>query len=83
MHSRFRIPLNLDDRTILDIKRTTNRGREIIQADLIIIDEASSMQKDALRCIDKLLRDLMETEELFGGKVILLGGDFRQTLPVA
>ena len=41
------------------------------------------MQKDALRCIDKLLRDLMETEELFGGKVILLGGDFRQTLPVA
>ncbi len=41
------------------------------------------MQKDALRCIDQLLRDLMETTELFGGKVILLGGDFRQTLPVA
>ena len=41
------------------------------------------MQKDALRCIDQLLRDLMETQELFGGKVILLGGDFRQTLPVA
>ena len=67
----------------MDIKRSTNRGKEIIEADLIIIDEASSMQKNALCCIDKVLRDLMETTDLFGGKVILLGGDFRQTLPVA
>ncbi len=26
--------------------------------------------------------DLMNTKVPFGGKVILLGGDFRQTLPV-
>ena len=40
------------------------------------------MQKDALGCIDKVLRKLLDNDELFGGAVILLGGDFRQTLPV-
>ncbi len=40
------------------------------------------MRKDALRCIDQLLRNLMDTPIPFGNKVILLGGDFRQTLPV-
>ena len=40
------------------------------------------MKKDALRCIEEFLRDLMKSDELFGGKTILLGGDFRQTLPI-
>ncbi|XP_076032427.1 ATP-dependent DNA helicase PIF1-like [Oratosquilla oratoria] len=36
----------------------------------------------ALKAIDKCLRDIMNTPTAFGGKVILLGGDFRQVLPV-
>ena len=36
----------------------------------------------ALDAADRLLRDLMETDEPFGGKVVVLGGDFRQVLPV-
>ncbi|GBM42456.1 hypothetical protein AVEN_139890-1 [Araneus ventricosus] len=38
--------------------------------------------KDGLRCIDSLLRDLMNNDKPFGGKVIIIGGDFKQTLPV-
>lgn len=33
-------------------------------------------------CLDRLLRDIHQNEIPFGGKVILLGGDFRQVLPV-
>ncbi|GBL99577.1 hypothetical protein AVEN_68839-1 [Araneus ventricosus] len=40
------------------------------------------LTKDGLRCIDSLLRDLRNTDKPFGGKVVIIGGDFRQTLPV-
>uniref|UniRef100_A0AC35GIH2 ATP-dependent DNA helicase n=1 Tax=Panagrolaimus sp. PS1159 TaxID=55785 RepID=A0AC35GIH2_9BILA len=36
----------------------------------------------ALEIMDRLLRDLTKIEEPFGGKILLLGGDFRQLLPV-
>ena len=35
-----------------------------------------------IEALDTLLKDLMNTKALFGGKVLVLGGDFRQTLPV-
>lgn len=36
----------------------------------------------ALKTIDRLLKDLMNNNVLFGGKTFLMGGDFRQTPPV-
>ena len=35
-----------------------------------------------IEALDTLLKDLMNTKALFRGKVVVLGGDFRQTLPV-
>lgn len=35
-----------------------------------------------IETFDLLLRDLMETETIVGGKVVIFGGDFRQSLPV-
>ena len=32
--------------------------------------------------IDRTLRDIMENEKPFGDKVFVMGGDFRQTLPI-
>ncbi|KIN94970.1 hypothetical protein M404DRAFT_51341, partial [Pisolithus tinctorius Marx 270] len=35
-----------------------------------------------VECVDRTLRDLMDRDQPFGGITTLLGGDFRQTLPV-
>ena len=40
------------------------------------------MSKDILDLINKLLRKLTDSDLVFGGKVMVLCGDFRQTLPV-
>lgn len=39
-------------------------------------------KKNMIEVLDVLLRDIMDVNTLFGGKVIIFGGDFRQTLPV-
>ncbi|GBM13182.1 hypothetical protein AVEN_64383-1 [Araneus ventricosus] len=64
------------------MRSTSPEADKLRQAMLIIIDEITMLTKDGLRCIDSLLRDLMNNDKPFGGKVIIIGGDFRQTLPV-
>ncbi|GBO30410.1 hypothetical protein AVEN_149797-1 [Araneus ventricosus] len=64
------------------MRSTSPEADKLRQAMLIIIDEITMLTKDGLRCIDSLLRDLMNNNKPFGGKVIIIGGDFRQTLPV-
>ncbi|XP_071918824.1 uncharacterized protein [Coffea arabica] len=39
-------------------------------------------KRAAIEALDDLLQDLMSSDDIFGGKVVVLGGDFRQTLPV-
>ncbi|XP_030945640.1 uncharacterized protein LOC115970106 [Quercus lobata] len=40
------------------------------------------VNRRALEALDRTLQDLMEINSPFGGKVLILGGDFRQVLPV-
>lgn len=54
----------------------------MIKTDVIFWDEASMIDKRALDVVDRTLRDLMQNDVPFGGKIITLGGDFRQVLPV-
>jgi ATP-dependent exoDNAse (exonuclease V) alpha subunit len=57
-------------------------------ADLIVWDEAPMVHRHAFEALDRTLRDIMQgvnaanANKLFGGKVVLFGGDFRQVLPV-
>ena len=53
-----------------------------MQIALFILDETSMLSLDILHCVDRLLRDILGNNIPFGGKTFLLGGDFRQTLPV-
>jgi PIF1-like helicase len=49
---------------------------------LIIWDEASMARRENIESLDLLLRDLCLPSAPFGGKIVVLGGDFRQTVPV-
>jgi ATP-dependent DNA helicase PIF1 len=57
-------------------------------ASLVIWDEALMTHRFAFEALDRSFRDILATSSPaardlpFGRKVIVLGGDFRQTLPV-
>ncbi|XP_071699477.1 uncharacterized protein [Rutidosis leptorrhynchoides] len=67
-HSRFKLPIDLIDET---------------ETELIVWDEAPMNDKKCFESLDRTLRDILDCDSLpFGGKSIILGGDFRQTMPV-
>jgi ATP-dependent DNA helicase PIF1 len=82
VHSGFKLPVRLLETSTSHMKQTHAEAEIIRQAKLIIIDEVTMLPKHGLRCIDFLLKELMQNDRPFGGKVIVIGGDFRQTLPV-
>ncbi|XP_019246007.1 PREDICTED: uncharacterized protein LOC109225707 isoform X1 [Nicotiana attenuata] len=81
-HSRFKIPIDIDENFSCNISKQSSTAGLIRDAKLIVWDEVSMAKKRMLDVFDLLLKDLMDTNILFGGKVVVFGGDFRQTLPV-
>uniref|UniRef100_A0A8C5PSH2 ATP-dependent DNA helicase n=1 Tax=Leptobrachium leishanense TaxID=445787 RepID=A0A8C5PSH2_9ANUR len=81
-HSQFKLPVPLLDTSTSSMRQTSNDATILRKTKIIIWDESTMAPSDALRCVDKLLQELMKNNKPFGGKTIILGGDFRQTLPV-
>ncbi|XP_021980536.1 uncharacterized protein LOC110876681 [Helianthus annuus] len=82
-HSRFKIPLDLTDDSLCNIKKHTQLAQLLLETSLIIWDEAPMSDRRCFESLDKSLRDVLGNQDKpFGGKSVLLGGDFRQTLPV-
>jgi len=87
-HSRFKIPIDLHDELTYNITQHMKVAELVHKADLIIWDEAPMMHRRTFKAVDQTLRDLMQlddakvTKKIFGGKTMVLGGDFQQILPV-
>ncbi|XP_057790800.1 uncharacterized protein LOC131007904 [Salvia miltiorrhiza] len=81
-HSRFKILLNLDESMSCSISKNTAPTKLIIAAKLILWNEASMANRKAVEALNLLLQDLMENQLLFGGKTVVLGGDFWQTISI-
>ncbi|KAG5517414.1 hypothetical protein RHGRI_037973 [Rhododendron griersonianum] len=81
-HSRFKIPLERDGKLTCNVGKQTGLAKLLRATSLIIWDEASMAKRQIVEALDNLLRDITEVDSLFGGKVVVLGGDFRQVLPV-
>lgn len=82
IHNRFALPVPMYSDSNSGIKRGTIAAEEIIETEVFIIDEAVVAPKYAFQIIDKKLRELHKNQTPFAGKTIILGGDFRQILPV-
>ncbi|XP_075112318.1 uncharacterized protein LOC107791698 isoform X1 [Nicotiana tabacum] len=76
------MPIDIDDNFRCNISKQSSLARLIRDAKLIVWDEASMAKKNLIEALDALLRDIMDIDTMFGGKVVVFGGDFRQTLPV-
>nr|XP_016481825.1 PREDICTED: ATP-dependent DNA helicase pif1-like [Nicotiana tabacum]XP_016481826.1 PREDICTED: ATP-dependent DNA helicase pif1-like [Nicotiana tabacum]XP_016481827.1 PREDICTED: ATP-dependent DNA helicase pif1-like [Nicotiana tabacum]XP_016481828.1 PREDICTED: ATP-dependent DNA helicase pif1-like [Nicotiana tabacum]XP_016481829.1 PREDICTED: ATP-dependent DNA helicase pif1-like [Nicotiana tabacum]XP_016481830.1 PREDICTED: ATP-dependent DNA helicase pif1-like [Nicotiana tabacum]XP_016481831.1 PR len=81
-HSRFKMPIDIDDNFRCNISKQSLLVCLIRDVKLIVWDEASMAKKNIIEALDTLLRDIMDVDTMFGGKVVVFGGDFRQTLPV-
>ncbi|XP_074323822.1 uncharacterized protein LOC141660731 [Apium graveolens] len=87
-HSRFKIPLKLDQSSIAGIKHGTDIAELMQHTSLIIWDEAPMQHRYAFEAVDGCLRDIMAAVDVergkrpFGGITVVFGGDFRQILHV-
>jgi ATP-dependent DNA helicase PIF1 len=85
-HSKFKIPVPCEDNATCRIEYGDDHAQLLQQTKLIIWDEAPMAHRFCFEALNATLRDIMSkhgnTKEIFGGKVIVFGGDFRQILPV-
>ena len=82
VHNLFKLPVPILDTSSCNITPSSKQAAMLRSLHLIIIDEASMVPIHALHAIDRVLQDITGVIVPFGGKVFLLGGDFRQVLPV-
>jgi hypothetical protein len=81
-HSRFKIQIDLHNESTCNITQQMKVDKLVRKADMIIWDEAPMMHRRAFEADDRTLRDLMQlddaqaTNKIFGGKTVVLGGDF-------
>merc|ERR1712243_287856 len=81
-HSRFKAPLILSDNCKLRIPVQTELAKLIKMAKIILVDEVTMMDNRLLQALNDSLCDIMATDVPFGDKVLVISGDFRQTLPI-
>jgi hypothetical protein len=82
-HSRFKILIDLHDESTCNITQQMKVVELVRKVDLIIWDEAPMMHRRAFEAVNRTLHDLMQlddaqaTNKIFGGKTVVLGGDFQ------
>src|SRR6266498_245425 len=82
-YSRFKIPIPIIETSTLNISKNSKLADLIRMAKLIIWDEAPMAYRYTFEAVDRTFKDLTDnSDEPFGGKIIVMGGDFRQILPV-
>jgi hypothetical protein len=80
-HSRFKISIEISGCTC-NVPRGSQLAGLLKKVSLIIWDEAPMAHKNNFTAVDQMLRDITGIEAPFGGITFVLGGDFRQILPV-
>ncbi|VDL81296.1 unnamed protein product [Nippostrongylus brasiliensis] len=81
VHSAFKLTVGDQGRSS-SMKRQQKEAKLLMDTEIIIWDEISMASKAAFEAVDSLLRDLTQDDRPFDGKLIVVGDDFRQTLPI-
>ena len=75
-HSRFRAHINVTEHSVLYISVRSSLAKLLRDCVLIVWDEAPMAHRYLLEALDRSLRDIMELDRPFGGKNVILAGDF-------
>jgi len=81
-HLVFKIPLQPDEKSVCFFDKIYEHAELIWETTLIIWDEAPMMNWLAFEAVNCLLKDICDNANAFGGKLVVLEGDFRKILPV-
>ena len=81
-HSRFKAPLSITNESICNIDAQSTLAELIRMSKIVVWDEAPMSHRYQLEALDRTLRDITDVDQPFGGKTMVLSGDFRQCLPV-
>ncbi|KAL0355628.1 UNVERIFIED_CONTAM: hypothetical protein Sradi_4009700 [Sesamum radiatum] len=87
-HSKFKIPMIVDGDTTCRINQGTPLADFISKASLVIWDKTRMEHRNVFETVNKTFKDIIGYTDpdakwkVNGGKTIVLGGDFRQILPV-
>ncbi|GMF15301.1 unnamed protein product [Phytophthora fragariaefolia] len=83
VHSTFKIPLKLDKTSVCSIHKQSILKKLFQEACLTIWDEAPMTHRHTFHAVDHSLCNVLNNDEdPFGGKTVVLSGDFCQILPV-
>lgn len=81
-HSCLKIPIDLDEHSTCAIGKESYLAKFLAAVCLLIWDECLMQHRHAFEAVGCTLKDIQNSEELFGGLPSVLGGDFLQILPV-
>lgn len=79
-HAALKIPINADDESFCNWDGAT-RCR-LATCDVIFWDEVSMVNQSIAETVDRSFKRLLDNDAMFGGKVMVFLGDFRQLPPV-
>ena len=75
-HSRFKLPLDHSISMAYSVPKQGSLAALSKAVAVIIWDEAPMENKGSIHALDQMLRDFCNPEVMFGGKIVILGGDF-------
>lgn len=73
-HSRFKIPLDIQQDSVCDIKAQSALANLIRRTKLIVWDEAPSQQRYCFEAVHRTFKDIRGSEKWFGGITMVFGG---------
>jgi len=81
-HSVFKIPIEIHETSVCNIRKNSVLADLIRAADLVIWDEAPMQHRHIHEAVNRTFQDIRGSDALFGGLPVVFGGDFQQILPV-
>ena len=80
--SQTKAPQTPTEDMVLGVERNTLLCKQIFESDVIVLDKGSQFHKYYIKALDCLCQEIMGNNILFGGKHVVIGSDFGQTLPI-